>query len=76
MIIYWNKRKVDRVFREEWMPEIRQVEKEYGGGRDFPMRTEAYNNYTDALAQDGIISEQQRINYCIPEDLIKDWKKK
>jgi len=73
MIIYWNKRKVDRVFREEWMPEIRAIEKEIGF-RDFTLRSTNYSYYIDSLHRDGSISDKQVNNYAIPQDLL--WTKK
>jgi len=73
MICYWNKRKVDRTFKEEYMPEIREQEQ---GRKDVCLRTLTYNNYIDHLQKDSLINEMQRINYTIPKDLIKDWSRK
>jgi len=75
LVFYWNKRKVDRIFREEWMPEVRAIEKEIGF-RDFTLRSTTYNNYVDSLQRDGLLNSRQVNDYIIPKDLITTTRKK
>ena len=56
-------------FFEEWiMPAILKTEQENGFTQyaDLPMRREAWNNYTDALCKDGLISDWQYDNWSQP----------
>ncbi len=53
-------------FENEILPQIRMTEAESGGGRDWPMRREAWNNWTDALCKDGEISDWQYENWSQP----------
>lgn len=67
-----TKKQVDTIFREELMPFIRKEEQQYMKKRakDIPMRCETYNNFVDSLQKDGLLTEKQANEYCIPRSLI------
>ena len=66
-VITWKQAVSD--FEECYMPGIIQKEQENGFTRyaDLPMRREAWNNYTDALCKDGMISDWQYNNWSQPD---------
>lgn len=65
---YYNKKEIDTMFKEDWMPFIKERE---NGRKDIVLRRTAYNDFIDGCAKDSYISEQQRLNYSIPKELIK-----
>lgn len=46
-------------FKEVVMPGVRVTERFYGNGKDVILRSEAWNNYVDALSEDGEITREQ-----------------
>ena len=60
------KKEVERMFREQELPYIRETEKEYGNGVDTPMRREAWNNFVDYLNRDGQVTDWQAFNWTNP----------
>jgi len=61
-----TKRQVEEMFKNEVMPYIYSKEKEYGNGIDIPMRSEAWNDYTDMLCKDRMITDHQYNNWSHP----------
>lgn len=60
-----TKKQVEADFRTNFLPYIRDVEKQQGDGRkDSIMRREEWNNYVDMLAEDGDIPESGREWTC------------
>ena len=53
-------------FREHYLPAIIRREREGNSRVDEPMRSEAWNNYTDSLCKDGDITERQYSNWTHP----------
>tara|TARA_R110002020_G_scaffold288620_2_gene504053 strand:- start:510 stop:737 length:228 start_codon:yes stop_codon:yes gene_type:complete len=53
-------------FEEAILPEIQKTEQEQGFSRDLPLRRESWNNYTDGLCKDGMISDWQYENWTQP----------
>ena len=54
-------------FNEDMLPELRALEAEQGDGSpDWPMRREVWNNWTDMLCKNGIISDWQYENWSHP----------
>jgi hypothetical protein len=55
-------------FNECYMPRIRGTEQLYGRANypDLPMRREAWNNYTDSLCKNRLISDWQYENWSQP----------
>ncbi len=49
---------VKKAFEEEILPFIVQAY-EQNGQQDYPARAEGWNNYTDALRDDGRITEEE-----------------
>jgi hypothetical protein len=60
-----NKATVVSMFKESFMSAINAEEKKTGG-KDMPMRREAWNNYIDMLRKDGKITEKQYMNWDQP----------
>lgn len=58
-----TKREFERFFREEILPSIRD-QYEQDGRIDYPARREAWNNTTDAMAQDRAIPPHGREWVC------------
>lgn len=72
-----TRRDAESIFRSEILSSIKRTEKERGG-IDYPMRCEAWCNFTDSLCKEGEITEHQndtwghpRCNYT-PEE----WREK
>jgi len=61
-----NKRQVDASFKEHSLPHIDQVCRERSGTIDRIARWEAWNNYTDGLCKDGLITDWQYHNWANP----------
>lgn len=61
-----NKRQVDASFKEHVLPEVDRVCIERSGTTDRIARWEAYNNYTDMLCKDGMITIWQYENWGTP----------
>jgi hypothetical protein len=63
-----NKAQFDNEFK---MNDLEFIAKQYeqDGIPDKPARREAYNNKVDAYQKDGIITEEQAQNWCIPDSL-------
>ena len=53
-------------FENETMPAIRAIEDSQSGGADYPLRCETWNNWTDSLCKNGIISDWQYENWTHP----------
>jgi len=55
-------------FNECYMPRIRGTEQLFGRANypDLPMRREAWNNYTDSLCKNRLISDWQYENWSQP----------
>jgi len=52
-------------FNEQCIVPIKEIEKKTGG-RDMPMRRQAWNDYCDMLYKDGQITNKQRMNWDQP----------
>jgi len=64
-----------KMFEQDILPGIRQVEKRNNGGRtwvDSCMRREAWNNWTDSLCKNGEISDWQYENWGQPDSCEKE----
>ena len=53
-------------FENEIMPDIRIIEAMSDGQPDWPMRSESWNNWTDSLCKDRVISDWQYANWSHP----------
>ena len=53
-------------FENEIMPDIRIIENMSDGHPDWPMRCESWNNWTDSLCKDRVISDWQYENWSHP----------
>lgn len=62
-----TKYEAEQMFREQILPLIRQKEQEYGGGPDYVMRREEWNNFTDYLCKDRLITSKQYDNWICPD---------
>jgi hypothetical protein len=71
---FFSKRRIDGLFREYYLPLIKQEERKYKKYKqtsiDKCMRSEVYNNMLDGLAKDEIITRWQADNYSIPKNLL------
>ena len=64
-----------KMFEQDVLPSIRHTERRNGfNGVDKPMRREAWNNWTDGLCKDGLISDWQYENWSQPESCEKEPK--
>ena len=54
-----------RMFEFEILPMVKE-QFEQDGEPDWPARSEAWNNWTDSLCQDGLISDWQYDNWSHP----------
>ena len=61
-----NKRQVDADFKENSLPIIDAICRERSGTIDRIARWEAWNNYTDMLCKDGMITPWQYDNWANP----------
>lgn len=61
-----NKRQVDASFKEGLLPHIDSVCRERSGTTDRIAQWEAWNNYTDSLCKDGLITDWQYHNWANP----------
>jgi len=55
-----------KMFKENDLPSIKEIEKQNGNGVDSCMRTEAWNNYTDMLCKDRQITTAQYNSWASP----------
>lgn len=62
----WTKKEAIEDFKQHYMPAIRAQEEEWGGGVDVIFRCESWNNYTDYLCKDGLISDHQYMTWVHP----------
>lgn len=53
-----NRQQAVQLFKEEILPAV-QAEYEQDGVPDIPARREEWNNWTDGLCKDGVITEEQ-----------------
>ena len=56
-------------FEEFCLPIIEEIEKNQSGGKDIPLRCEDWNNFTDHLCKEGLISDWQYENWSQPEHI-------
>lgn len=61
----YTKAQVERSFRETILPCVRE-RFEQDGAADYPARSEAWNNFTDALCKDGAITSHQYNTWSHP----------
>jgi len=56
-------------FKEDILPEIKEIETSQGqvDTKDIPLRCEAWNNWTDSLCKNGVISDWQYENWTHPD---------
>ena len=60
-----NRKEAEQIFRAEVLPEIiKQYEQD--GIKDIPARSEAWNDWTDALCKEGKITPRQYENWANP----------
>jgi hypothetical protein len=62
-----TKRDAEAIFREHYLPGIRQREQEYGGGPDYIMRSEEWLNFVDGLQKDREITGDQADKWLHPD---------
>lgn len=62
----WTKEDAVREFVEHYMPHVRAQEARWGNGVDGPLRRETWNNYTDGLCKDGLITDHQYNTWTHP----------
>ena len=55
-----TKKQIEKEFKEYVLPIIIKQE---GKSKDLPMRKEAWNNFTDMLCKDGVITTNQYNNW-------------
>ena len=64
-----TKRDVEKMFREQVLPEIKQEEAKFPyAGLDNCMRRTAWNDYVDSLQCAGYVTEKQAFNWSNPYD--------
>jgi hypothetical protein len=68
-----TKREAEALFLEEHMPGIRHQE---NGTPDYPMRSEAWCNFTDSLCKEGLITTKQDESWHHAEVCYSPWEKK
>lgn len=54
-----TRREALAIWRDQFMPDIRAQEARRGVARDIPLRCETWNNWIDALAEEGTITQRQ-----------------
>jgi len=59
-----TKRDAEQTFRADVLSAIRKSET---FGPDYPVRTEAWNNFTDSLCKEGMITEDQCDTWDYPD---------
>jgi hypothetical protein len=64
----WTEKVVIAWFKEFELPAVK-AKYEKDGIIDGPARREAFNNFTDFLCKDGIITEELYNEICLPKEL-------
>jgi len=54
----FTKKEFEKIFRKEYMPGIRDKERQYTDGIDYPLRREEWNNIIDLLVKDNVLPKQ------------------
>jgi len=63
----YTRQQAIKEFKETYMPVIRQIEKTNGNGKDSIMRREEWNNFTDFLCKEGLITSKQYEEWETPK---------